>query len=91
MAALDGAPGTSLSREEAEGEAANVLADIVPTTMAGLVAQLAFAHYAFGEVKRGGDWFNLADFHFGSWADDRDGRLLRSMTAGAENMAGVAS
>ena len=77
--------------EEANDNAADVLADTVPTTMAGLAAQLAFAHYAFGEVLRGGDWFNLADYHFGRWADDRDGRLIRSMTAGAENMAGVAS
>ena len=76
---------------QAEGRAADLLADIVPTTIAGLAAQLAFAHYAFGETSRDSDWDNLDAYRFESWADDRDGRLIRSMTAGAERMAGTQS
>jgi hypothetical protein len=33
---------------------------------------------------------NPVDFEFTSWADDHEGRLLRSMLAGAENMEAVA-
>ncbi len=74
--------------QDAEGRAADLLADTVPTTVAGLAAQLTFAHYAFGEVSNDSEWFDLDAYHFGKWADDRDGRLIRSRLAGAERMAG---
>ena len=76
---------------DAEVRAASKLADTVPITVAGLAAQLAIAHHVFGETSHDSDWDNLDAYHFGSWTNDRDGRLIRSMTAGAQRMAGVAS
>ncbi len=68
------------------------LSDIVATTPAGLALQIRFAFSVFGEVDGpDGDWFNLDDYHFRGWAEDHEGRLLRSMLTGAEHMAGVSS
>ena len=64
------------------------LSDIVATTPAGLALQIRFSYSVFGEVEGpDGDWFNLNDYHFRGWAEDHEGRLLRSMLAGAEGMA----
>ena len=76
---------------KAETRAADLVASTVPTTIAGLAADLAFAHYAFGETRLDSEWDNLDAYRFDNWADDRDGRLIRSMLAGAERMAGAAS
>ena len=68
------------------------LSDVVATTPAGLVYQVRFAFGVFGSLARSGNIDNPADFEFNNiWADDHEGRLLRSILAGAENMEGVAS
>ena len=67
------------------------LSDAVATTPAGLACQVSFAFGVFGSLERGGNIDNPADFEFGNiWADDHEGRLLRSILAGAENMEGAA-
>jgi hypothetical protein len=49
-----------------------------------------FAFGVFGSLARSGNIDNPADFEFNNiWADDHEGRLLRSMLAGAENIAAV--
>jgi hypothetical protein len=66
------------------------LSDAVATTPAGLAYQVRFAFGVFGSLSRGGNLDNPYDFSFTSWVDDHEGRLLRSLLAGAERMAVVA-
>ncbi len=67
------------------------LSDAVATTPAGLACQVRFAFGVFGSLEGDGNIDNPADFEFTGWVDDHEGRLLRSLLAGAENMAGVTS
>ncbi len=67
------------------------LSDAVATTPAGLALQIRFAFGVFGDPGHDGDIENPDDFTFDNVAEDQEGRLLRSMLASAENMAGVAS
>jgi hypothetical protein len=67
------------------------LSDAVATTPAGLACHVRFSFGVFGNLSNGGNIDNPADFEFNNiWADDHEGRLLRSMLAGAENMEAVA-
>jgi hypothetical protein len=66
-----------------------VLSDAVATTPAGLTCQVMFAFAVFGVLAWGRNIDNPVDFEFDIWADDHEGRLLRSMLAGAENMEAV--
>ena len=73
-----------------EWAAHRALADAVATTPAGLACQVMLAFDVFGSLARGGNIDNPADFEFGNiWVEDHEGRLLRSMLAGAENMEAV--
>ena len=63
------------------------LSDTIATTPAGLVLQIQFAFAVFGEVDHDDDWFDLGKYKFHGWSEDHEGRLLRSMLAGAERMA----
>jgi len=63
------------------------LSDAVATTPAGLTCQVMFAFAVFGVLAWGGNIDNPADFEFDNWVDGHDGRLMRSMLAGVENMA----
>ena len=54
------------------------IAEMIATTPAGLAAQVRITMERFG-------------YDNGSGMEQVEGRLLRSMLAGAENMAGVAS
>ena len=63
------------------------LSDTIATTPAGLVLQIQFAFAVFGEVDHDDDWFDLDKYQFHGWSEDHEGRLLRSMLAGAEGMA----
>ncbi len=64
------------------------LSDTIATTPAGLVLQIQFAFAVFGEVDHDDDWFDLDKYQFHGWSEDHEGRLLRSMLTGAENLAG---
>ena len=64
------------------------LSDAVATTPAGLALQIRFAFAVFGDPGYDGDIENPDDFTFDDVAEDQEGRLLRSMLAAAENMAG---
>jgi hypothetical protein len=76
---------------DCEWAARLALSDAVATTSAGLAYQVRFAFGVFGNLSNGGNIDNPADFEFGNiWADDHEGRLLRSILAGAENMEAVA-
>ena len=65
----------------------------VPTTPAGLAAQIAFAPYCFGQVNSDDDdWTEPGNYSFGNWlCDDRENALCRSMRAGIEQIAEVSS
>ena len=67
------------------------LSDAVATTPAGLALQIRFAFAVFGDPGYDGDIENPDDFTFDDVAEDQEGRLLRSMLAAAERMAGVSS
>ncbi len=67
------------------------LADAIATTPAGLAGQVRVAFAVFGELENETYGESPDDYTFGRVADDLEGRLLRSMLSGAENMAGVAS
>ncbi len=69
------------------GAARLALSDAVATTPAGLACQIRFAFAVFGDPGHDGDIANPEDFTFDDVADDQQGRLLRSMLAGAEEMA----
>jgi hypothetical protein len=63
-----------------------------PPRLPGWPYQVRFGFGVFGSLARGGNIDNQADFEFGNnWVDDHEGRLLRSILAGAENMEAVAS
>ena len=64
------------------------LSDAVATTPAGLALQLRFAFAVFGDPGYDGDIENPDDFTFDDVAENQEGRLLRSMLAAAERMAG---
>ncbi len=64
------------------------LSDVVATTPAGLALQIRFTFAVFGDPGVDGDIENPDDFTFDDVAEDQEGRLLRSMLAGAERMAG---
>ena len=59
------------------------------TTPAGLTCRVMFALGVFGDLTMGGSINNADDFEFHGWIDDHEGRLLRSILAGAENMEEV--
>ena len=65
-------------------------AETVPTTLAGLAAQIAFAPYCFGQVNSDDDdWTEPGNYSFGNWlCDDREDALCRSMQAGIKQIAG---
>ena len=79
--------------DRADRAAAVKLAETVPTSLAGLVAQISFMPYCYGEIDGDEyDYTNPANYSFQNWLyDDREAALCRSMLAGAERMAGVAS
>jgi len=77
--------------EEAHDAAMLPFFDVIATTPAGLAGQLRLAFYTFGEVPLGGDWDNPKDYQFGADGWGQAERLMCSMLAGAERMAGVAS
>ena len=81
----------SVASKRAFSLARLALSDTVATTPAGLALQLRFAFAVFGDPGYDGDIENPDDFTFDDVAEDQEGRLLRSMLAAAENMAGVAS
>jgi hypothetical protein len=66
------------------------LCDTVATTPAGLAKQVRAAFYVFGEVSRDDDWHSPTLYEAESFNHIHGKRLLLSMLAGAENMAGVA-
>ncbi len=63
--------------------------DTVATTPAGLAKQLLVAFYTFGEVGGDDDWHCPALYEPESFHHIHGKRLLLSMLAGAERMAGV--
>ena len=70
--------------------AANLaLCDTIATTPEGLAGQVRLALYTFGELQLGEDWLNPDNYEIEGFGYDQGRRLLRSMLAGAENMAGV--
>ena len=73
---------------KADLAAAVKLAETVPTTLAGLVAQIKFMPYCYGQIDDDkNDYTNPESFKFGNWlCDDRETALCRSMLAGAEGM-----
>ena len=79
--------------DDADNAAAVKLAETVPTTIAGLVAQIKFVPYCFGQIDSDDyDYTNPENYGFHNWGcDDREAALCRSMQAGAEQMAGVSS
>ena len=68
--------------------ARSALSDIVATTPAGLALQIRFVFGVFGTLDYDGRIENLSDFTFDNVAENQEGRLLRSMLAAAERMAG---
>ncbi len=79
--------------DDAERAAAMKFAETVPTTLAGLAAQIAFAPYCFGQVNSDDDdWTEPGNYSFGNWlCDDREDALCRSMQAGIKQIAEAAS
>ena len=79
--------------DDADNAAAVKLAETVPTTIAGLVAQISFVPYCFGQIDSDDyDYTNPENYGFHNWGcDDREAALCRSMQAGAEQMAGGSS
>ncbi len=79
--------------DHAERAAATKFAETVPTTLAGLAAQIAFAPYCFGQVNSDDDdWTEPGNYSFGNWlCDDREDALCRSMQAGIKQIAEAAS
>ena len=65
------------------------LSDSVASTPAGLLCQIRFAFSVFGEpISDAVSVEDPANFKFLGWADDHEGRFMRSLLAGAERMAG---
>ncbi len=79
--------------DDAERAAATRFAETVPTTLAGLAAQISFTPYCFGQVNcSNDDWTEPGNYSFGNWlCDDREDALCRSMRAGIERIAGAVS
>ena len=77
--------------DQAEHAAAMKFTETVPTTLAGLAAQIAFMPYAFGQANSDDDdWTEPGNYDFGNWLrDDREAALCRSMRAGIKQMAEV--
>ena len=72
--------------------AANLaLCDTIATTPEGLAGQVHLALYTFGDLSLGEDWLNPNNYEIDGFGYDQGRRLLLSMLAGAEEMAGVAS
>ena len=70
--------------------AANLaLCDSIATTPAGLAGQVRLALYTFGELQLGEDWLNPDNYEVDGFGYDQGRRLLRSMLAGADGMAGA--
>ena len=67
------------------------VANAVATTAEGLLTQIRFAFYAFGDIRRGGDWDNPADYKARSFGNKNGQRLLLSMLTAVEDMAEVVS
>ncbi len=69
--------------------AANLaLCDTIATTPEGLAGQVRLALYTFGELQLGEDWLNPDNYEVDGFGYDQGRRLLLSMLAGAESMAG---
>ena len=70
--------------DQAERAAAMKFAKTVPTTLAGLAAQISFTPYCFGQVNSDDDdWTEPGNYGFGNWlCDQREDALCRSMQAG---------
>ena len=79
--------------DHAERAAAMKFVETVPTTLAGLAAQIAFAPYCFGQVNSDDDdWTEPGNYKFGNWlCDEREAALCRSMQAGIKQIAEAAS
>ncbi len=79
--------------DHAERAAATKFAETVPTTLAGLAAQISFTPYCFGQVNSDDDdWTEPGNYSFGNWlCDDREDALCRSMQAGIKRIAEAAS
>ncbi len=77
--------------DAAEIVAQRAVARAVATTPEGLAAQIRFAFYTFGDIHRGGDWDNPADYRVDSFGREHGQRLLVSMLTAVENMAEVVS
>ncbi len=72
--------------------AANLaLCDTIATTPEGLAGQVRLALYTFGELQLGENWLNPDNYEVDGFGYDQGRRLLRSMLAGAERMAGTQS
>ena len=73
-----------------EWDARGALSDAIATTPAGLACQVRFGFGVFGDLSSNeGSIDNPDDFEFSGWIDDLEKRLLVSMLAGAEGMAGA--
>ena len=79
--------------DHAERAAATKFAETVPTTLAGLAAQIAFMPFCFGQVNSDDDnWAEPGNYSFGNWlCDDREDALCRSMQAGIKQISEAAS
>ncbi len=75
--------------DHAERAAAMKFTKTVPTTLAGLAAQIAFTPYCFGQVNSDDDdWTEPGNYSFGNWlCDEREDALCRSMQAGIKLIA----
>ncbi len=82
---------TVIAADDAEMVAGQAVADAIATTPEGIAAQVRFAFGVFGDVPHGGNWHNPGDFTDRSVGHRHGKRLLLSMLAGAENMAGAPS
>ncbi len=56
-----------IAADDAEIVAQRAVARAVATTPEGLAAQIRFAFYSFGDIRRGGDWDNPADYRVDSF------------------------
>ena len=78
-----------VAADHAERVAATTFAETVPTTLAGLAAQVAFMPYCFGQGNSNSDeWAEPGNYSFGNWlCDDREDALCHSMQAGIKQIA----
>ncbi|MEL6197042.1 MAG: hypothetical protein AAFT19_04275 [Pseudomonadota bacterium] len=73
--------------QDARSQALRTLADATATTVEGLEAQIRASFDVFAELRYDGDPTNPDDYEFlNGWEDELDGRMLRSMMAGAAGL-----